>query len=98
MIKNKKLWEEFNKEWILKRKISLKRRVKIYDGLYELAKELEVFPLKNPLQGIEHILRMAKILNYNYKNKANDKKVVIRVTKILEENKIPYMVIGRYER
>lgn len=74
MIKNKKLWEEFNKEWILKRKISLKRRVKIYDGLYELAKELKAFPLKNPLQGIEHILRMAKILNYNYKNKANDKK------------------------
>ena len=40
MIKNKKLWEEFNKEWILKRKISLKRRVKIYDGLYELAKDV----------------------------------------------------------
>jgi len=52
MIKNKKLWEEFNKEWILKRKISLKRRVKIYDGLYELAKELKAFPLKIPCKAL----------------------------------------------
>jgi len=35
----------------------------LLDGMYELARALGVFPLVNPLEGLETDIRVAKALN-----------------------------------
>jgi hypothetical protein len=63
MIKNIKLFEKFNYDYWRKRKYSLEEKFAIYNSMYLEARELGIFPLKNPLEDIEHCLRIAKVLN-----------------------------------
>jgi len=37
--------------------------MKIYEALYEEARLLGIFPLKNPLDGIESDILLARVLN-----------------------------------
>jgi len=64
MIKNHKLIEEFEKNLIKTEKIDITRNFQIIDAMYNEAVELGIFPLKNPLDGIDNDIRIAKVVNH----------------------------------
>jgi hypothetical protein len=55
--------DEFEKEQIRKERPDLERNLKIVESLYELAIELGALPPKDPLEGIELKIWMAKVIN-----------------------------------
>jgi hypothetical protein len=63
MIKNRKLLERFEAELARKQRKNLKRNLKILDGLYAEAVALGAFPLRDPLDGIETDIKVAKAVN-----------------------------------
>ena len=63
MIKNKKMWRKFENLLKKKERINIKNNFKIVEALYKEALELKIFPLKNPLNGLEDKIRLAKIIN-----------------------------------
>lgn len=63
MIKDTKLWEQWEKEYRRKQKPDLVRNLEIYDALYEEARLLGVLPACDPLEGIETKIELARALN-----------------------------------
>ena len=63
MIKNANYLEEFEKEFIAGQKNDLLKNLEIYEAMWEMAKALGVFPLKDPYDGVEDDIRLAGILN-----------------------------------
>jgi hypothetical protein len=62
MIKNKKVWESFEKELLKKEKVDYKKNFKIFDELYKLAKYLNKFQF-DPLEDIEYDIKYAFAIN-----------------------------------
>lgn len=63
MIKDPKSWKEFETSLTKREKPDYKRNLKIFEELVKHAKSMKVFPPKNPLEGIEADIRIAKFLN-----------------------------------
>jgi len=63
MIRNTRLLEKFEKEQIRKSKPDYFKNLRIFESLYEEAKHLGIFPLKDPLEGIDVDINLAKALN-----------------------------------
>ncbi|HCZ06042.1 MAG TPA: hypothetical protein DHV12_02720 [Thermotogae bacterium] len=63
MIKDRKLLEAFERKFQAEDRIDLETKYKILDALYREAVHLGVFPLKDPLEGIEVDIRVAKVIN-----------------------------------
>ncbi|MCK4420231.1 hypothetical protein KAW18_00795 [candidate division WOR-3 bacterium] len=63
MIKNSKQLRDFEREYEKKQNRDLDEKYKILDAMYREAKYLGVFPLKNPLEGIEVDIKIAKVVN-----------------------------------
>jgi hypothetical protein len=63
MIRNRKLLREFEKEVLRKARPDYFKNLRIFETLYREAQRLHVLPLKDPLEGIEADLRLAKALN-----------------------------------
>ena len=63
MIKNPHLLEQFEKEYLRKEAPDFYRNLKMYEAMYEEACLLGVFPLKEPLEGIDEKILLAKALN-----------------------------------
>lgn len=63
MIKNVKLLQEFEKDFIKKHPLSYDESLKLLDGMWELGMSLGVLPPKDPWEGIEVDIRVARILN-----------------------------------
>ena len=53
----------FERELIRREKPDLKRNFKIIEALFQEAVDLGVFPLKDPLEGLEVDIRIAKVVN-----------------------------------
>ena len=68
MIKNIKILEDFKNREIKKSKFSYNEALKIYEGLWNEAIALGILPDKDPLEGIEIDIKIAKILNSCLKN------------------------------
>ncbi len=64
MVKNSELIEKFEKSLIKTEKIDITRNFQIMDEMYNEAVELGIFPLKNPLDGIDNDIRIAKVVNH----------------------------------
>lgn len=62
MITNIKIWEEFEKNLLRNSKPDYQKNLKIFQQLYEESKLLKVFPPKNPLEGFESEINIAKVL------------------------------------
>ncbi len=62
MIKNNKTWKKFERE-IYKKKNSIKENFEVVEALYEEARFLKIFPLKNPLEDIEKDIEYARVIN-----------------------------------
>ncbi|MBI4722516.1 MAG: hypothetical protein HY769_05900 [Candidatus Stahlbacteria bacterium] len=63
MVKNRKLLAKFEHEQRKRNKLSYTQALKIYESMWKEAKELGIFPLKDPMEGIEVDIKIAKILN-----------------------------------
>ena len=63
MIKNPKIIREFEEGLLRNEKLSLPEKFRIVEGLYREAVALGVFPLKNPLEGVETKIRIARVVN-----------------------------------
>lgn len=71
MITNAKLLEKFEREQIRKRKPDYFENLRIFESLYEEARHLGIFPLKDPLEGIEVDINLAKALNVQRPSRKN---------------------------
>ena len=63
MIKNAEILEKLEKSIVKKSRLSYSRKLKIYEGLYKEACSLGIFPLKNPLEGIEEKILFVRRIN-----------------------------------
>ena len=63
MIRNKKVWEQFEVEWQRSQEPDLAANLRVFEVLLEHARSLGVWPPLNPLEGIEHDIHLAKVVN-----------------------------------
>lgn len=63
MVKNVHMLRKLDETLIARERISHVDSLRLMDSLWEEAETLGVLPLKNPLDGIEIDIRMARILN-----------------------------------
>ena len=63
MITNRKEVEKFEKELLRNEKVDVKKNVSIINGLHDEAVVLGVFPLKDPLEGLEIDIKIAQVVN-----------------------------------
>jgi len=63
MIKNPDILEQFEKERIREEKFSFREALKIFEAMWKEGVNLGVLPLKDPLEGIDVDIRIARILN-----------------------------------
>ena len=63
MVKNSKVLEKFERDYVSSHKQSYTTNLKIYEALFKEARKLGALPLKNPLDGIETVIKLAKALN-----------------------------------
>jgi hypothetical protein len=63
MIRNAKLLEKFERDQIRKSKPDYFQNLRIFESLYEEAMHLGIFPLNDPLEGIEVDINLARALN-----------------------------------
>lgn len=78
MIKNRKLLEKMEKEQARKTKPDYFKNLRTFEELHKEAIQLGIFPLKNPLEGIEKEIKLARLFNHvqkrNRKNSKSSKK------------------------
>ena len=63
MIRNAGILQNLEKELIRKEPVDVSANFRIVDALYREAVSLGVFPLKNPMDGVETIIKVAKVVN-----------------------------------
>ena len=63
MIRDAKQLREWENEFIASRPADLTENLRLYEAMYEEARRLGAFPLTDPLEGIEHKIRLAERLN-----------------------------------
>ena len=63
MIKNTEKLQKFEDELTRKEKTDIRQNFRLVEAMYEEAVSLGVFPLKNPLDGIEVDIKIAKVIN-----------------------------------
>jgi hypothetical protein len=62
MIRNNE-FKKFEMELVKREKVDIERNFRVVDALYKEAVTLGIIPLKNPLDGIEVDLKIAKVIN-----------------------------------
>jgi hypothetical protein len=63
MIQNTKTLQDFETELIRKDPLDITANFRIADALYAEAVSLGIFPLNNPLDGLDTIIHLAKVVN-----------------------------------
>ncbi len=63
MLKREPLLETFEKSQMQKSQPDYFKHLRVFEALYQEAKQLGVFPLKNPLEGIDVDIHLAMVLN-----------------------------------
>ena len=63
MIKNKKLLEQFERGFKKREKPDYQQNMKIFEGMYKEALYLNAIPLKDPLDGLEVDIKIARVIN-----------------------------------
>jgi hypothetical protein len=63
MVKDKKTFEKFEKNFIQNEKLTIDEKYAILESMLEEAIYLKILPLKNPLDGIEHLIKFVKEIN-----------------------------------
>jgi hypothetical protein len=63
MIKDPAFWEKWEAQTILSRPTDFHSNLRLWEALYEHACLLGVFPLADPLEGLENDISLARALN-----------------------------------
>ena len=63
MVKNNSRLKEFEDNFVRKNKPDLMKNLQLLDNLYKEAKALSVFPLQQPLSGLDIDIKIAKVIN-----------------------------------
>ena len=63
MIKDSKMWQKWEAEWQKSRPADFEENIKVFEELINIAREMNKWPPKDPLEGIEVDLRIAKAIN-----------------------------------
>jgi hypothetical protein len=63
MIRNAGMLQNFEKELIRKEPVDVSANFRIVEALYQEAVRLGVFLLKDPMDGLETIIKIAKVVN-----------------------------------
>lgn len=63
MIKNKKKFQRFEDNITRNSKVDVEKNFQLLEAMYQEALIFGVFPLKNPLSGIETDIKIAKVVN-----------------------------------
>jgi hypothetical protein len=63
MIKDARLLSEFNDDLIKKERLDYAMALRILEAMWDEGRKLGVVPLKDPLEGIEVDIRIARMLN-----------------------------------
>ena len=63
MIKDIAFWEAWERQGPLRERLTPEQAFKLADAMYEHAKSMGVFPLADPLEGIETKIAVARALN-----------------------------------
>jgi len=63
MIKNRKLLDKLIDGYDKKEQLTYKQALKLFEAMWEEGRTLGVLPPKDPLEGIETVIKIAKILN-----------------------------------
>lgn len=63
MVKNNSRLREFKDNFVRKNKPDLMKNLQLLDSLYKEAKALSVFPLQEPLSGLDIDIKIAKVIN-----------------------------------
>ena len=71
MIKGREL-QKFETELLRKEKVNIEKNFHIVEALYEEAVALGLFPLKDPLEGVEVDIRIAKVVSHVPKTAQED--------------------------
>lgn len=64
MIKKRKLLLEFEREFIQTEKTDYFKSLRLFEEMWNEGLFLKILPLKDPLEGIEVDLRIARIINH----------------------------------
>ncbi len=64
MIIDRRAVEEFEKERIRTEKVDLHKNIAILNALYDEAVALGVFPAKDPLEGLDVVIKIARVVNH----------------------------------
>lgn len=71
MIKRSEMVAAFEKEQIRQNKADYRENMRIFAALYQEAVALGIFPLEDPLEGIEVDVRLARALNVRTPSRKN---------------------------
>lgn len=63
MLRNPSVLDAFDKSLIRRQPVDYRQNVLVYEALYREARALGIFPLKDPLDGIDVDLHLARVLN-----------------------------------
>ena len=78
MINNTQKLNEFENNYIKYKKNTIEENFRIANAMYDEAVELGIIPLSDPLDGIDIIIKIAKVINYvpnhSKKNLSSSKK------------------------
>ena len=63
MTTNRKILQDFEKDELKRTKLNVSQNFKIFEALYQEAVALGVLPPKNPLGGVEIVIKIARVVN-----------------------------------
>jgi hypothetical protein len=63
MVNNSSRLKEFEDDFVRRNKPDLMQNLRLLDHLYEEAKAFAVFPLQEPLSGLDIDIKIAKVIN-----------------------------------
>jgi hypothetical protein len=63
MIRDVKRWREWEAEYIASAPADYSRNLELFEAMYEQARELGLFPLADPLEGLDAKVHLARVVN-----------------------------------
>lgn len=63
MIRDAERFAQWERAYLRSEPVDFFKNLRLVDALYAEARALGIFPLKNPLDGLEVKIRLAKVLN-----------------------------------
>lgn len=63
MIRDVKLWQQWEDDYLRSTPLTLEQKLALLEAMYQEARALGVFPLADPLEGLEVKIHLARVIN-----------------------------------